>query len=51
MVLFISGFLFLQWIFLWVLLFQSKKSVTDEEQFLEDNLQMEYLRRYYNLRL
>lgn len=42
----ISVILFFQEIFLWVLLIQYKKSTSDEEQFIEDNLQMEYLRNF-----
>lgn len=44
MFLFISSILFFQEIFLWILLIQSKKSKTDEEKFIEDNLQMQYLK-------
>lgn len=48
MFLFISVILFFQEIILWILLIQNKKSRTDEEQFIEDNLQMEYLREFLN---
>lgn len=44
MFLFISSILFFQEVFLWILLVQSKKSKTDKEQFIEDNLQMQYLK-------
>ena len=33
-------------LFLWMLLISSKKSITNEEQYIEDNLQMEYLRNF-----
>ena len=46
MVLVISSFLFVQEILLWILLMQCKKFRTDEEQFIEDNLQMEYLKEF-----
>lgn len=46
MFLFISCLLFFQEILLWFLLIQSKKSMSDEERFVEDNLQMEYLKKY-----
>lgn len=32
--------------FLWLLLIASKMYKTDEEKFIEDNLQMEYLKSY-----
>lgn len=44
MFLFISGILFFQELFLWILLIQSKRCKSDEEQFVEDNLQMQYLK-------
>ena len=44
MVKFFSITLFIQEILLWLLLVGLKKSKTTEEQFLEDNLQMEYLK-------
>lgn len=46
MFLFISTILFFQEIFLWILLIQYKKSITDEEQFIEDNLQIQYLKNF-----
>ena len=44
MFLFISGILFFQELFLWVLLIQSKRCKSDQEQFVEDNLQMQSLK-------
>ncbi len=46
MFLIISGILFFQEFLLWCLLVQSKKSMSDEEKFVEDNWQMEYLKKY-----
>lgn len=46
MFLFISCLLFFQEILLWFLLIQSKRSMSDEERFVEDNLQMEYLKKF-----
>lgn len=48
MFLFISCILFFQPVLLWILLIQYKKSETNEEKFIEDNLQMEYLREFQN---
>lgn len=42
----ISGILFFQEFLLWSLLVRSKKSMSDEEKFVEDNWQMEYLKNY-----
>ena len=44
MFLFISTNIFIFQILLWILLIQSKKSMSDEEKFIEDNLQMQYLK-------
>ena len=44
MFLFISMNIFIFQILLWILLIQSKKSMSDEEKFIEDNLQMQYLK-------
>ena len=47
MVLFISILIiFIFILFLWSLLIGSNKSKTDEERFIEDNLQMEYLKKF-----
>lgn len=48
MFLFISCILFFQPVLLWILLIQYKKSETNEEKFIEDNLQMKYLREFQN---
>lgn len=48
MIKFFSIFLFFQEILLWLLLLGSNKSKTNNEKFLEDNLQMEYLKKYQN---
>lgn len=50
MFLFISSFILINFIlFLWMLLIASSKSKSDEEQFMEDNLQMEYLKSFLNM--
>ena len=47
MVLFISSFIFIIFIlFLWMLLIASSKFKSDEEKFIEDNLQMQYLKEF-----
>ena len=47
MFLFISSFiLIIVSLFLWMLLIASSKSKSDEEKFIEDNLQMQYLREF-----
>lgn len=46
MIKFFSIILFFQEILLWLLLIGANNSKTDSEQFLEDNLQMEYLKKY-----
>ena len=33
-------------LFLWMLLISSKKSITNEEQYIEDNLQMQFLNKF-----
>lgn len=42
----ISSIFFIQVILLWILLIESKKLVSDEERFIEDNLQMKYLKEF-----
>ena len=42
----ISSIFFIQVILLWILLIESKKLVSDEERFIEDNLQMQYLKEF-----
>ena len=47
MILFISGFILITFIlFLWMLLIASSKSKSDEEKYVEDNLQMQYLKEF-----
>ena len=47
MFLFISNFILISFIlFLWMLLIASSKFKSDEEKFIEDNLQMQYLREF-----
>lgn len=46
MFLLISILFSLNFIFLWILLIVNKKSQTDKEKFIEDNMQMEYLKRF-----
>ena len=47
MFLFISSFIFIIFIlFLWMLLIASSKFKSDEEKFIEDNLQMQYLKEF-----
>ena len=47
MFLFISSFILISFILsLWMLLISSTKSKSDEEKFIEDNLQMEYLKGF-----
>ena len=47
MFLFISSFILITFIlFLWMLLIASSKSKSDEEIFIEDNLQMQYLKEF-----
>ena len=45
MLLFVS-FLFLSFLFLWSLVISCKNSRTIEVQYIEDNLQMQFLRNY-----
>ena len=33
-------------LFLWMLLISSKKSITNEAQYIEDNLQMQFLNKF-----
>ena len=48
MFLFISSIiLIILVLFLWMLLIGSNKSKSDEEKFIEDNLQMQYLKKFY----
>lgn len=47
MFLFISSLILIIFIlFLWMLLKASSKSKSDEEKFMEDNLQMQYLKKF-----
>ena len=47
MFLFISSFILIIFVlFLWMLLIASSKSKSDEEKFIEDNLQMQYLKEF-----
>ena len=46
MFLFISMLLLSNVLFLWMLCIASEKSKTNQEKFIEDNLQMQYLREY-----
>ena len=47
MFLFISSFiLIIVSLFLWMLLVATSKFKSDEEKFIEDNLQMQYLRKF-----
>ena len=47
MFLFISSFFIIIFIlFLWMLLIASNKFKSDEEKFIEDNLQMQYLKEF-----
>lgn len=46
MIVFILLIIFLIQIFLWSVLIQLGKMKTSEEQYIEDNLQMEYLKKY-----
>ena len=47
MFLFISSFILINFIlFLWMLLIASSKFKSDEEKFIEDNLQMQYLKEF-----
>lgn len=47
MFLFISSFILINLIlFLWMLLIASSKFKSDEEKFIEDNLQMQYLKEF-----
>ena len=47
MFLFVSIFILIIFIlFLWMLLIASSKSKSDEEKFIEDNLQMRYLKEF-----
>ena len=39
-------FIILSFLFLWMLLISTKKSRTVEEQYIEDNLQMQFLKNY-----
>ena len=48
MYIFISSLVSLNILFLWLLLISSKKSQSKEEKFVEDNLQMQYLKEYKN---
>ena len=47
MFLFISSFILIVYsLFLWMLLIASSKFKSDEEKFIEDNLQMQYLKEF-----
>ncbi len=47
MVLFVSSFIIFSFVlFLWMLLIASNKSKSCEEKFIEDNLQMQYLKEF-----
>lgn len=47
MFLFISNFILIVFsLFLWMLLIASSRFKSDEEKFIEDNLQMQYLREF-----
>ena len=47
MFLFISNFILICFIlFLWMLLVATSKFKSDEEKFIEDNLQMQYLKEF-----
>ena len=47
MLLFSSIFvIFIFILFLWILLISSNKSKSNEEKFIEDNLQMQYLKEF-----
>ncbi len=47
MTIFISSiFIILIFLFLWILLISTKNSRTNEEQYIEDNLQMQFLKSY-----
>ena len=47
MLLFISSFILINFIlFLWTLLIATNKLKSEEEKFIEDNLQMQYLREF-----
>ncbi len=47
MFLFISSFFMFSFVlFLWMLLIASNRFKSDEERFIEDNLQMEFLKNY-----
>lgn len=47
MTIFISSiFIILIFLFLWILLISTKNSRTSEEQYIEDNLQMQFLKNY-----
>ena len=49
MTIFISSiFIILIFLFLWMLLISTKNSRTIEEQYIEDELQMQFLRNYNN---
>ena len=51
MFLFISSFILIIFIlFLWVLVIASSKSKSNEERFIEDSLQMQYLKDFLNKR-
>lgn len=51
MFLFISSFILISFVlFLWMLLIASSKFKSDEEKFIEDNLQMQYLKDFLNKR-
>ena len=39
-------FIIMSFLFLWILLISAKISRTVEEQYIEDNLQMEFLKNY-----
>lgn len=47
---FFSIFLLFQELFLWLLLVNITKTKTDKEQFLEDTIQMEYLKNYKKIK-
>ena len=41
-------FIIISFLFLWMLLISTKNSRTIEEQYIEDELQMQFLRNYNN---
>ena len=51
MFLFISiFFIIVSFLFLWIILISVKNSKTIDEQFVEDNLQMQFLKKYKKIK-